>query len=172
MLALCDSLTWKLEKMTKTEQVVEDIEECKIFLPFRLKKILRQISKTLAHKMFDCHQSDYRYKWMKNLPQNVLFLIEDYLGKLGGKNLFTVTCQDQGMIISAHMTCAFMAQPNKATYDWYLEHRPNFDFVGFMGEHDPDLDGSLIMLTFSNFSNDMSQDCYHQACCRVAVLQV
>lgn len=172
MLAFCDFLASQLRKKVLTSQFKEDLEECADFLPFRLKRILRQLLKTLAHKMFDCHQSDYKYNWMKNMPQNTIFFIEDYLGKLGEKNLMTVTCQAQGTVMSAHMTCAFIAQPTQETYDWYEQHRPGFEFVGFMGDHDPSLDGSLIMLTFSNYSNDLTQDCYHQASCRSSVLKV
>jgi hypothetical protein len=41
-----------------------------------------------------------------------------------------------------------------------------------MGEHDPDLDGTLIMLTFSTISNDMTQDTYHQVAHRLAIRKV
>jgi len=172
MLHLCEWLATRLEKYSGDMQLDEDFEECNDFIPFRLNKLLRQIEKTLAHKMCDCHQENYKYKWLKNLPQDTMFTIEDYLGKLGGKNLFTVTCQEQGKVISAHLTCVFMSQPDASTYAWYRENRPDFDFVAVMGDHDPDLDGTLIMMTFSTISNDMNQDTYHQVAHRVAIRKV
>lgn len=172
MLNICAWLAHGLKKLPENTLVSEDLEECKDFIPYRLQKILRLVEKTLAHKMCDDHQTRYKCGWFRNLPQNVLATIEDYLGKLGGKNLFTVTCQEQGKVISAHMTCAFMAQPDASTYAWYRQNRPDFDFVGVMGEHDPALDGSLILLTFSTFSDDMNQDTYHQVSHRTSIRKV